>query len=49
MEPLPKKKVTVKINGVVQTHEVEPRLLLVDFLRDVAGLTGTHVGCDTSV
>jgi carbon-monoxide dehydrogenase small subunit len=49
MEPLPKKKVSVKINGVVQTHEVEPRLLLVDFLRDVAGLTGTHVGCDTSV
>jgi carbon-monoxide dehydrogenase small subunit len=49
MEPLPKKKVSVKINGVVQTHEVEPRLLLVDFLRDVAGLTGTHIGCDTSV
>ena len=49
MEPLPKKKVTVKINGVAQTHEVEPRLLLVDFLRDVAGLTGTHVGCDTSI
>ena len=49
MEPLPKKKVTVKINGVAQSHEVEPRLLLVDFLRDVAGLTGTHVGCDTSI
>ena len=49
MEPLPKKKVTVKINGVEQTHDVEPRLLLVDFLRDVAGLTGTHVGCDTSI
>lgn len=49
MEPLPKKKVSVKINGVVQTREVEPRLLLVDFLRDVAGLTGTHVGCDTSI
>jgi carbon-monoxide dehydrogenase small subunit len=49
MEPLPKKKVTVKINGVAHTHEVEPRLLLVDFLRDVAGLTGTHVGCDTSI
>jgi carbon-monoxide dehydrogenase small subunit len=49
MEPLPKKKVTVKINGVEQTREVEPRLLLVDFLRDVAGLTGTHVGCDTSI
>ncbi|MBI1996373.1 MAG: (2Fe-2S)-binding protein [Deltaproteobacteria bacterium] len=49
MEALPKKKVSVKINGVVQTREVEPRLLLVDFLRDVAGLTGTHVGCDTSI
>jgi len=49
MEALPKKKVAVKINGVEQTHELEPRLLLVDFLRDVAGLTGTHVGCDTSI
>ena len=49
MEPLPKKKVSVSINGVKQTHEVEPRLLLVDFLRNVIGLTGTHVGCDTSI
>jgi len=49
MELLPKKKVSIKINGVAQTHEVEPRLLLFDFLRDVAGLTGTHVGCDTSI
>jgi aerobic carbon-monoxide dehydrogenase small subunit len=49
MEPLPKKKVAVSINGVKQTHEVEPRLLLVDFLRDVIGLTGTHIGCDTSI
>jgi aerobic carbon-monoxide dehydrogenase small subunit len=49
MESLPKKKVSVSINGVKQTHEVEPRLLLVDFLRDVIGLTGTHVGCDTSI
>jgi carbon-monoxide dehydrogenase small subunit len=49
MEALRKKKVSVKINGVEQTREVEPRLLLVDFLRDVAGLTGTHVGCDTSI
>jgi aerobic carbon-monoxide dehydrogenase small subunit len=49
MEALPKKRVSVKINGIEQTHEVEPRLLLVDFLRDVAGLTGTHVGCDTSI
>ena len=49
MEALPKKKVSVKVNGVEHTREVEPRLLLVDFLRDVAGLTGTHVGCDTSI
>jgi carbon-monoxide dehydrogenase small subunit len=49
MEALSKKRVSVKINGVAQTREVEPRLLLVDFLRDMAGLTGTHVGCDTSI
>ncbi len=40
--------ITVTINGVPRTHEVEPRLLLVHYLRDVLGLTGTHVGCDTS-
>ncbi|MDI3257050.1 MAG: (2Fe-2S)-binding protein [Kyrpidia sp.] len=40
--------VTLKVNGVERTAEVEPRLLLVHFLRDVLGLTGTHVGCDTS-
>lgn len=49
MEALSKKIVSVKINGVEHTREVEPRLLLVDFLRDVVGLTGTHVGCDTSI
>src|ERR687891_209558 len=49
MDAVPKKKVSLRINGVEQSHEVEPRLLLVDFLRDVVGLTGTHVGCDTSV
>jgi aerobic carbon-monoxide dehydrogenase small subunit len=49
MEAVPKKRVSLKINGVEQSHEVEPRLLLVDFLRDVVGLTGTHVGCDTSI
>jgi carbon-monoxide dehydrogenase small subunit len=36
------------VNGVKQTREVEPRLLLVHLLRDTLGLTGTHVGCDTS-
>jgi carbon-monoxide dehydrogenase small subunit len=40
--------VTVSVNGVEQTREVEPRLLLVHFLRETLGLTGTHVGCDTS-
>jgi carbon-monoxide dehydrogenase small subunit len=43
-----KHKVRVTINGVQREDEVEPRLLLVHYLRDVAGLTGTHVGCDTS-
>jgi len=36
------------VNGTPRTHEVEPRLLLVHYLREVLGLTGTHVGCDTS-
>jgi carbon-monoxide dehydrogenase small subunit len=40
--------VTITINGAVETHDVEPRLLLVHFIRETAGLTGTHVGCDTS-
>jgi carbon-monoxide dehydrogenase small subunit len=40
--------VTVTVNGQVYQREVEPRMLLVHFLRDVLGLTGTHVGCDTS-
>jgi carbon-monoxide dehydrogenase small subunit len=40
--------VKVKINGVDYSRDVEPRLLLVHFIRDVAELTGTHVGCETS-
>ena len=40
--------VTVTVNGREDRKEVEPRLLLVHFLRDTLGLTGTHVGCDTS-
>ena len=40
--------VTVTVNGQETTHDVEPRLLLVHYLRDVLGLTGTHWGCDTS-
>jgi carbon-monoxide dehydrogenase small subunit len=40
--------VKVNINGVDYVRDVEPRLLLVHFIRDVAELTGTHVGCETS-
>ena len=40
--------ITVTVNGTNYTNDVEPRLLLVHYLRDVLGLTGTHVGCDTS-
>ncbi len=43
-----KHKVSVTINGKQREDEVEARLLLVHYLRDVAGLTGTHIGCDTS-
>jgi carbon-monoxide dehydrogenase small subunit len=41
-------QVTITVNGTQTSHEVEPRLLLVHYLRDVLGLTGTHIGCDTS-
>ncbi len=41
-------QITVTINGAERTADVEPRLLLVHLIRDVFGLTGTHVGCDTS-
>ncbi len=41
-------KISVNVNGTSYSHEVEGRLLLVHYLRDVLGLTGTHVGCDTS-
>jgi carbon-monoxide dehydrogenase small subunit len=40
--------VTITVNGETHEADVEPRLLLVHFLRDSLGLTGTHVGCDTS-
>ncbi len=40
--------IRVTVNGVTHQAEVEPRLLLVYFLREYLGLTGTHVGCDTS-
>ena len=41
-------EITVTVNGVALTREVEPRTLLVFYLRDVLGLTGTKVGCDTT-
>ena len=41
-------RIKVKVNGQGYEHEVEPRLLLVDYLRDVVGLKGTHFGCDTT-
>jgi carbon-monoxide dehydrogenase small subunit len=44
-----KKAINIKVNGTAQRHEIEPRLLLVHYLRDVLGLTGTHIGCETSI
>ena len=41
-------KVTMTVNGVAYERDVEPRTLLAYFLRESCGLTGTHVGCDTS-
>ena len=44
-----KKSITVRVNGVEHRDEVEPRMLLVHYLREVLNLTGTHVGCETSI
>jgi carbon-monoxide dehydrogenase small subunit len=41
-------KVTITVNGKAQSDEVEPRLLLVHYLRERLALTGTHIGCDTT-
>ena len=41
--------IRVTVNGVAYEREVEPRLLLADFLRHDLGLTGTHVGCEQGV
>ena len=41
-------QVQVKINGADRTAQIEPRLLLVHLIREVLGLTGTHIGCDTT-
>jgi carbon-monoxide dehydrogenase small subunit len=47
-ESLVKRTITLRVNGVSYENEVAPRLLLVHYLRDILGLTGTHVGCETS-
>jgi len=43
-----KQKIRVTVNGTPREAEVEPRLLLVHFIREVLSLTGTHIGCDTT-
>ena len=42
-------KISLTINGKSHTHDVEPRLLLIHFIRETIGLTGPHVGCETSL
>jgi|ERR671937_945796 carbon-monoxide dehydrogenase small subunit len=44
-----KTKIKLRVNGIERQDEVEPRLLLVHYLRDVTNLTGTHIGCETSL
>ncbi|MXZ07013.1 MAG: (2Fe-2S)-binding protein [Acidimicrobiia bacterium] len=41
-------QITVTVNGASETRDIEPRRLLVDFVRSDVGLTGTHIGCDTT-
>ena len=41
-------EISVTINGTAQANDVEPRQLLVDYVRTTVGLTGTHIGCDTT-
>ena len=47
MDPVTSKRITVTVNGEAIEYDVEARRLLVHFLRDDLGLTGTHIGCDT--
>lgn len=42
-------KINLTINGKHYTNDVEPRLLLIHYLRDVVGLTGSHIGCETTL
>src|SRR5436190_19600516 len=44
-----KKAISINVNGTSRNDEVEPRMLLVHYLRDELGLTGTHIGCETSL
>jgi len=44
-----KRKISLTINGTPYVDTVEPRLLLIHYLREVAGLTGPHIGCETSI
>ncbi|BFH72323.1 glyceraldehyde dehydrogenase subunit gamma [Sulfurisphaera javensis] len=48
VRPGEKVKIRVKVNGIWYERDIEPRMLLVHFLRDELGLTGTKIGCDTS-
>ena len=48
MDAFEEQRVTITVNGEPRTAEVEPRLLLVHFIREVLGMTGTHIGCDTT-
>ncbi len=48
MEPIARATISMTVNGESHSAEVEPRLLLVHFLREDLNLTGTHIGCDTS-
>jgi carbon-monoxide dehydrogenase small subunit len=43
------RRISLTINGIPYSDEVEPRLLLIHYLREVAGLTGPHIGCETSI
>jgi carbon-monoxide dehydrogenase small subunit len=47
-EPASEVSVAIVVNGLDAVHDVEARTLLVQYLRDVVGLTGTHIGCDTT-
>ena len=49
VQPSVKTEINIRVNGVSKSCEVEPRTLLVHFLRDQCGLTGTHVGCETTL